>query len=104
MEDRSDKGQDIYDAINDWFKDQRSDDDGLITEIQDEDGNMITIEPPLTSKDMDEFYFMPNCGPFPTRKVGVLGKENCPECRGTGEYRGLQVIEPCETCMGTGRI
>lgn len=26
----------------------------------------------------------------------------CPECRGTGRYIGLTVIEPCSACGGTG--
>lgn len=24
----------------------------------------------------------------------------CPECNGTGEYRGLNVVEPCQACGG----
>jgi len=26
----------------------------------------------------------------------------CPDCRGTGEYRGLIVVEPCRTCDVAG--
>jgi hypothetical protein len=29
-------------------------------------------------------------------------KPDCPECRGTGEYRGLVVVEPCSLCSGCG--
>lgn len=28
----------------------------------------------------------------------------CPDCRGTGEYRGLIVIEVCGTCQGSGDL
>jgi len=28
----------------------------------------------------------------------------CPDCRGTGEYVGLQKIESCTTCSGSGWI
>lgn len=27
----------------------------------------------------------------------------CPECRGSGRYVGLNVVEPCAVCGGTGR-
>ena len=30
--------------------------------------------------------------------------DNCPECGGSGRYVGLNVIEPCQCCAGSGRI
>jgi len=24
--------------------------------------------------------------------------DSCPDCKGTGEYRGLHIVEPCQTC------
>lgn len=27
----------------------------------------------------------------------------CPDCRGSGEYRGLLVVERCDACNGSGR-
>jgi RecJ-like exonuclease len=26
----------------------------------------------------------------------------CPDCKGSGKYVGLQAVEVCETCAGTG--
>lgn len=31
-------------------------------------------------------------------------KEACPDCKGTGEYRGLQTVSTCTLCGGTGRV
>jgi hypothetical protein len=28
----------------------------------------------------------------------------CPECNGRGQYVGLNVVEPCAACGGTGRL
>lgn len=28
----------------------------------------------------------------------------CADCRGTGEYRGLLAVEPCQTCNGSGKV
>ncbi|MGH7201267.1 MAG: response regulator, partial [Planctomycetaceae bacterium] len=28
----------------------------------------------------------------------------CPQCKGTGQYVGLNVIEACDACNGTGRV
>lgn len=32
-----------------------------------------------------------------------FGWRLCPDCRGSGEYRGLLVIELCSACAGAGR-
>lgn len=34
----------------------------------------------------------------------VFAKTPCPDCNGTGKYVGLNVIEACATCAGTGSI
>lgn len=31
-------------------------------------------------------------------------KEGCPDCRGTGKYLGLNVIEDCAMCRGQGIV
>lgn len=28
----------------------------------------------------------------------------CPDCKGSGTYTGLTVVEPCRTCNGTGSV
>ena len=28
----------------------------------------------------------------------------CPDCNGSGKYIGLTVIEPCQTCQGSGML
>ncbi len=37
------------------------------------------------------------------RLVFIIGHE-CPDCRGSGEYVGLNQISPCERCVGHGRV
>lgn len=31
-------------------------------------------------------------------------KKSCPDCKGTGEYAGILVVEKCQHCKGTGLI
>lgn len=28
----------------------------------------------------------------------------CPDCKGSGTYTGLTVVEPCRTCNGAGSV
>lgn len=30
--------------------------------------------------------------------------EECPDCKGSGQYVGFSVIDDCQTCGGLGRI
>jgi hypothetical protein len=32
------------------------------------------------------------------------GKSRCPECRGSGQYVGLNLVETCRTCRGRGLV
>src|SRR5690606_24523750 len=34
----------------------------------------------------------------------LSGLDLCPDCAGTGRYVGLNVVEPCSTCEGTGHV
>jgi hypothetical protein len=36
--------------------------------------------------------------------VVTTEQETCPDCRGSGQYVGLSVIESCQTCKGTGLV
>jgi hypothetical protein len=42
---------------------------------------------------LDKYYFNPSKSVRPSKRV-------CPDCNGTGEYRGLMVVEPCRRCCG----
>lgn len=33
-----------------------------------------------------------------------LEQSTCPDCGGTGQYTGLQVVESCSRCGGTGTL
>ena len=33
----------------------------------------------------------------------VSAAETCPECKGSGQYVGLQAVETCQSCGGNGR-
>lgn len=37
-------------------------------------------------------------------KFAEAGGGICPDCRGSGEYRGLRVIEACIACHGSGGL
>lgn len=34
----------------------------------------------------------------------IADDDTCPDCKGTGEYHGLAVSEPCSRCSGTGKV
>ena len=38
-----------------------------------------------------------------SRMVFVIGDE-CPDCKGSGEYVGLNQVTPCTRCDGYGRV
>lgn len=43
-------------------------------------------------------------------EISVFGRPNggkggvCPDCKGTGKYRGLIKVEDCQTCGGKGSL
>lgn len=41
----------------------------------------------------------------PSTRIEVVGEQRppCPDCKGTGLYQGLFIVEPCQACGGGGR-
>jgi len=88
------------------------------------DGKLYKIEPQMTWEEIEKIMKDNSNNPWSTSippsgsivdsegKRRYIGggvtfpdpRKNCPDCLGTGEYRGLSTIEPCETCKGLGQI
>lgn len=53
----------------------------------------------LTQEEIDTLMgkLRPNLDPPPKKKT-------CPDCKGSGEYRGALIVETCQKCEGVGQI
>ena len=76
----------------------------------------IVIKPALTQEELREFCNQTVPDPFVIEGPSEYNprpfesdmldddKKSCPDCKGTGEYAGILVVENCQCCKGTGLI
>jgi hypothetical protein len=61
----------------------------------------------VTTRLLESRGISPNClipapNPTLTRMAFHLATDPCPDCKGTGKYTGLNTVEECGTCGGSG--
>ena len=58
----------------------------------------------LTQEEIDALINELSDNPMSPVPTPIMSTRECSDCKGTGEYHGLDVIEECQTCQGKGEV